>query len=319
MNELNELMLNFIDYVKNIKSRSKVWERYYFHIKNLIKFLIIERWNIKAEDIELTDILSFLNRYKVKKMQSWPTVWQYPTRNSLYNYIVSIRMFFKYLTMIWTKLKFNWEQIPIFKMEEARREPMSKEDYELLHNAPVFYNDLDRQDIIWRDQLIFEIPRETGLRIAELSRLKFEHFHNENRQFQIEVKWGRYESVFYSEKLRNKVLRYEEFVRKKYKFINIEHLFFCMWQKEKWKPMTSRLLGMTVTDCVKKLKKDWRLDKNKKLSLHMMRHSFAMRCVYSGLSQQATTALMRHKDPKITLHYYHLNNKRLLNQYDMIN
>jgi hypothetical protein len=28
---------------------------------------------------------------------------------------------------------------------------------------------------------------------------------------------------------------------------------------------------------------------------------------------------MRHKDPKITLHYYHMNDSRLLEQYDSIN
>jgi hypothetical protein len=46
-------------------------------------------------------------------------------------------------------------------MEDVRREPMKKEDYELLHSAPLMYNDSDRQDIILRDTLMFEIPRET--------------------------------------------------------------------------------------------------------------------------------------------------------------
>ena len=68
----------------------------------------------------------------------------------------------------------------------------------------------------------------------------------------------------------------------------------------------------------KKMKKDWLIAENKKMCLHQERHSFAMRCVYSWLSQQATTALMRHKDPKITLHYYHMDDTRLLNQYDLI-
>ena len=66
------------------------------------------------------------------------------------------------------------------------------------------------------------------------------------------------------------------------------------------------------------MQKDGMIPPNKRLTLHMERHSFAMRCVYSWLSQQATTQLMRHKDPKITLHYYHMNDTRLLNQYDLI-
>ncbi|MBO7694890.1 MAG: hypothetical protein J6T10_19920 [Methanobrevibacter sp.] len=46
-------------------------------------------------------------------------------------------------------------------MDDIKREPMKKEDYEMLRNAPLLYNDLDRQDIILRDQLLLEILRET--------------------------------------------------------------------------------------------------------------------------------------------------------------
>lgn len=319
MNELTQLLYSFIDFSKNIKNRSLAYQRYFYHVRKFNQYMIVKRWyTVKPEDIELTDILEYLNVYKTSKITVWPKSWEYPSRNALYNHIVSIRMFFKYITIVWRKLKFNWEQIPIFKMEDVRREPMKKEDYELLHSAPLMYNDSDRQDIILRDTLMFEIPRETWLRRAELSRLKFEHFHTENRQFEIEVKWWRMESVFFSEHLRKKVLEYEEVVRKKYKFHDIEYLFFYMGQKEIWKHMTPKVIWITVRTYVKKLKKDWKVDMNKKLCLHQERHSFAMRCVYSGLSQQATTQLMRHKDPKITLHYYHLNDSRLKNQYDKI-
>lgn len=318
MTNLFTLLANFIDFEKNVKNRSLVYQRHYYTIRKLINYLIELKWNLNVEDIELVDVLNFLNHYKVTKSKFWPKAWNYPSRSSLYNVIVSIRMFFRYATIIWKKIKFNREQIPAIKMEAIKREPMGKEDFEMLRIAPLLYNDLDRQDIILRDQLIFEIPWETGLRRAELTRLKFEHFHTNNRQFKIEVKWGRFENVFFSEKLRNKILKYEQIVLNKYRFFNPEYLFFYMWQKDIGKQMTPRCIGIVVLDYVKKLKSDWKLSENKKLSLHMERHSFAMKCVYSGLSQQATTALMRHKDPKITLHYYHMNDEWLLNQYDLI-
>lgn len=322
MNEMKELMLNFIDFEKNIKNHSNVRQRYYYHLRMLNEYLIFEKWaNVQVEDIELTDILDFLNKYKLHKIQHWPTSWKYPSINAVYNMIVSIRMFFRYCNIIWKHLRFNREQIPICKMEDVKREPMKKEDYEILYKAPILYNDLDRQDVILRDRLIFQIPRETGLRRAELTRLKFEHFHSPNRQFQIEVKWWRYESVFFSERLQKKVFEYEDVIRKKYRWYkDMEYLFFYMSQKQvdKWRQMSPKVLWLIVWDYVKKLKKDWLIPENKKLCLHQERHSFAMRCVYSWLSQQATTQLMRHKDPKITLHYYHLNDTRLKNQYDLI-
>lgn len=318
MNELSQLLFDFIDYEKNIKNRSLCHVRYYYHIRKLNNYIITIKWNISPEEIEISDILQYLNYYKTKKSTTWPNLWKYPSRNALYNNIVSIRMFFKYLTLIWRKLRFNREQIPIFRMDEVQREPMSKEDYELLKQATIIYNKSDRLDIILRDQLLFEIPRETGLRRDEIVRCRFEDFYNQNRQFKILVKWGRYENVFFSERLRNKILRYENIVKQKYKWHEIEYLFFYMGQKDKWKRMSWKVAWIIVRNYVKKLKADWKIPKDKKLSLHMERHSFAMKCVYSGLSQQATTALMRHKDPKITLHYYHMNDERLLNQYDLI-
>ena len=50
----------------------------------------------------------------------------------------------------------------------------------------------------------------------------------------------------------------------------------------------------------------------------MERHSFATNCVLSGLSQQATTKLMRHRNPTTTLRYYHLDNKWIKSEYDKI-
>lgn len=320
MKNILEAINNFVNFYQNLKSESLIYKRYYYHNKKLYEYLILKKWNwIGIEDIELVDVLNFFNYYKTSKTTTWPRKWELPTRNSLYNMVVSVRMFFRYLAMIGLKLKFNWEQIPIFRMEDIKREPMSKEDYEILRQAPILYHDPDRKDIILRDQLIFDIPRETWLRRAELVQLKFEDFHNENRQFKILVKWWRYESVFFSESLQKKVLKYEEIVREKYKFHeNLEYLFFYMWNKQKWQHIRPASLWWIVKDYVRRLKEDWRISKDKKLCLHMERHSFAMKCVYSWLSQQATTALMRHKDPKITLHYYHLNDSWLLNQYDLI-
>ena len=316
---MNELILQFIDYEKNILNHSNIWELRYYALRKLDLFLRERLWkNYQIEDIQLTDILDYLLKYKVSKMRTWPNIWKYPSRNAQYNVITAIRMFCKYLALIWKRLNFNWEQIPITKMEEKVRQPMSEEDYQLLLQATVLYNKSDRLDIILRDQLLFEIPRETWLRRNEIVRCKFEDFHNQNRQFKILVKWGRYENVFFSERLKNKILRYENIVKQKYRIYDIEYLFFYMGQKDIWKKMTWKVAWIIVGNYVKKLKADWKIPEDKKLSLHMERHSFAMKCVYSGLSQQATTQLMRHKDPKITMYYYHMNDERLLNQYDRI-
>lgn len=316
---MKELILQYAEYERNVLNHS-VWKLRYYFLRRLDLYLRDVKWGgYQVEDIQLIDVLNYITKYRLSKIENGPNIGKYPTNNSQYNIVISIRMFFKYLALIGKRLNFNWEQIPIIKLEEKVRQPMSREDYELLLQATILYNDSDRQDIILRDQLLFEIPWETWLRRNEIVRCKFEDFHNSNRQFKVLVKWGRYENVFFSKRLQQKVFRYEELVRKKYRWHeDIEYLFFYMGQKDKWKKLSWKVAWIIVSNYVKKLKAAWKIPADKKLSLHMERHSFAMKCVYSGLSQQATTQLMRHKDPKITMYYYHMNDEWLLNQYDLI-
>lgn len=314
MNILN-ILQDRRHYERDVKNHNS--ENYRFALVRVFVRWLIAKWITAVENIELTDIIAYLIKYKNTPITAqWTSKGKLPTRNAEYNVISAIRNFFKYCCIIWKRLKFNWEQIPIFRQDDIKREPMSKEDYDLLHEAIRKYS--KSEEIRIRDELMIEIPRETGLRKSELVRLRFIDFHNKNRQCRVLVKWNRYESVFYSEKLQKKVLKYENILNEKYKILDIDKIFICLGQKEKWKEISSWLLWKHYRLLVKRMEADWMIPKWKKLSLHMERHSFAMNCVYSWLSQQATTALMRHKDPKITLHYYHMNDTRLLNQYDLI-
>lgn len=315
MNIFIDIINSWRDYEKEFKNHNS-WEYRYCMVRCFIKWLnsINKKY---IEEIELADIINYIIYYKTTPIEKKCNQnWKYPSRNAEYNVICAIRTFFKYCCTIWIKLKFNWEQIPLFKQDEVKREPMSNEDFELLHTAIRLYS--KSEEIRLRDELMIEIPWETWLRRTEITRIKFKDFYNENRQFRILVKWNRYESVFFSENLKRKVLKYENLLNEKYKYLDIEYIFICLWQKDKGKIMTSDLLWHHFRLLVKKMELNGLISKWKKLSLHQERHSFAMRCVYSWLSQQATTQLMRHKDPKITMHYYHLNDTRLLNQYDMI-
>ncbi len=311
MNEFNDVLQQRRDYEENVRNHNSYINRFYI-IRNFWKYLVSIKPQFKLEEIELYEIIQYLVYYRTHKNCRWTI----PSRSWEYNVICAIRCFFKFCNMIWMKMRFNREQIPMFKQEPVKREPMSEEDYQLMHTAIRLFS--KSEEIRLRDELMIEIPRETWLRKSEIVRCKFKDFHNENRQFKVLVKWNRYESVFFSEKLQKKVFEYEKLLNQKYKHLDIEKLFVCLWQKEKWKEISSHLLWKHFLLIVKRMKKEWMIPNNKKLCLHQERHSFAMRCVYSWLSQQATTRLMRHTDPKITLHYYHLNDSRLLDQYDSI-
>lgn len=292
-----------------------MWEARYYTLKRFDKFLSkIYGDAYTVFDIKLQDILDFISHERRTPITTWHKVWKYPWPSAILNKLISIRMFFKYLSMIWNKLSFNWEQIPIYKCPNKKREPMKKEDYEKLRKATYLYADSHLESI--RDELLVAIPWETWLRRAEIVRVRFDDFKNENRQFQILVKWGRYENVFFSESLKNKVLEFEIALKKKYPFTIWTYVISHIKVRDRWRAFTPERASMTLHKYVKILQEKWEIGNN--VTLHMARHSFAMRCVFSGISQQATMQLMRHKDPKSTLQYYHLNDTRLRWQFDKI-
>lgn len=310
-----ELINQYTNYERDVMNHSLIWESRYYTLKRFNAFLI-KKYNggYTVFDVKLQDILDFITHEKHTPITTGHKHWKYPWPSAIFNKIVAIRMFFKYLNMIWEKISFNWEQIPMYKMPDKKREPMKKEDYEKLRVAPYLYADSYLEAV--RDELLIEIPWETWLRRAEIVRVKFEDFKNENRQFQILVKGWRYENVFFSEWLRKKVLKFEKELKKKYPYTIRTYVISHIKIRDRGRQFPPEKASMTLHKYVRILQEKWELDRD--VTLHMARHSFAMRCVYSGISQQATMQLMRHKDPKSTLQYYHLNDTRLKNQYDLI-
>lgn len=312
---MNELILQYADYERDVLNHSNIWELRYYILRKLDLFLRERKWNsFTIYDIELQDILAFITKLKRTPITTWNNIWWFIWASTVSNYLNSLRMFFKYLNSIWYRLKFNREQIPVYKVQANKREPMSKEDYEKLRMAPLLYAD---SYLEWlRDQLLIDIPRETWLRRAEIVRIKFEDFHTDKRQFQILVKWGRYENLFFSNHLKERVLEYERKLKLRFPRIIWTYVFSHLKIRDRGRQFTPERASTITHQYVKILQEKWELDKN--ITLHQARHSFAMRCVYSGLSQQATMQLMRHKSWQSTLHYYHLNDTWLQEQYDMI-
>lgn len=309
------LILQYRDFERDVLNHWTICISKYYHLRKLELYLKEKKWDFTIYDIELQDILSFITKLKTTPIANrWHKNGKYLCEGSIFIYLCDIRMFFKYLNILWYKLKFNWEQIPIYKCPDKKREPMNKGDYEKLRIAPLLYADSYLEWI--RDQLLIDIPRETWLRRAEIVRLKFEDFHQNGRQFQVLVKWGRYENVFVSEQLKNRILNFEKQLKIAYPYIVWNYVISHIKIRDRWRWFTPDMASLVVHKYVKILQDRGEL--NKHLTLHQTRHSFAMRCVYSGLSQQATMKLMRHKHPESTLQYYHLNDNRLQNQFDMI-
>jgi site-specific recombinase XerD len=114
------------------------------------------------------------------------------------------------------------------------------------------------------------------------------------------------------------VLHYESDLKEFTKDRPVENdfLFIGLDNKNRWKPLACKYVNFIFNKYSAHLIEEWKIQR--KLHPHMERHAFATNCVYAWLSQQATTRLMRHRDPKTTENYYHMNDTRLKSQFDMI-
>lgn len=304
------LLYDFLQYSKDINYRSSdTLNHYKYDTLNFIEYVKFkkQKLNVNIEEILITDCIERLETYKENRKVS---------RNTLSILSNSIRQYFRYCAMIWKKLQFNIEQIPIIKKERKPYDMMKKDEYETFIEAPLL---LEQTPIIAeRNQLLIEVPYRTWLRRSEILRCKFADFHNENRQFMLEWKGGYYDRVFFTEDLRKKVLQFEENLKEyiKNRPFELEYVFVGLDNKNRWKPLNPCHVNTIFRKYSNNLIEAGKITRN--LHPHMERHSFATNCVYSWLSQQATTRLMRHRDPKTTENYYHMNDTRLKSEFDKI-
>lgn len=307
---MKNLIFDFLQYAKDIHYRTNdVLNHYKYDLLNMHQYILYKKWEfqINVENITMQDCVSWIETYKENRKVS---------RNTIAWKANSLRQFFKYCATMGYKLQFNVEQLPIIKKERKPYDMMNKDEYEIFLKAPMLYEEIPI--IAQRNELLIEIPYKTWLRRAEILRCKFEHFHSWNRQFQILWKGGYYDRVFFTPELWEKVLQYEANLKEytKKRPIKSDFLFIGLDNKNRWRQLAPKYINLVFNKYSEKLIEEWKL--KRRLHPHMERHAFATNCVYAWLSQQATTRLMRHRDPKTTEWYYHMNDTWLKSQFDMI-
>lgn len=314
---MKTLIKEYCNYAKNVLWRTDdVVNHHYYNLNQFYEFVALEQgfW-VHIDQVTLKHCLDFLAHYRSTPIQSWPNQWKLPKQNTICEKSKSLRVFFQYLRAIGEPW-FNREMIPKLAKTRDTIDMIKPEEYQIFRQAPLRYE--EKKVLALRNQLLIDIPYTMGLRRAEILRCTFENFHAPNRQFNILGKWGYIDATFFTEELRTLVYTYEETLKAftKYRKIESDLLFVWLDNKNRGKPLgvkyVNRLYHKYSIALIKE-GKIWR-----KITTHMGRHSFATNCVFAGVSQQATTKLMRHRDPKTTQRYYHLNNDWLRREFDKL-
>lgn len=314
MENLTKLMRQFLEYCEVERGRATKTIGNYQHY--LTRFL---RWAEKngvknPEDIDLNKVKQyrmFLNRLGTdgkKKCSSnvrlAKTTVIEKTAKSLnkktQNYhIIALRAFLKYLA------KQNIKSLSAEKIELAREEDrqinfLEEDELERLLSAP---NNPKNKIIELRDKAILEVLFSTGLRVSELVNLNRDKINLGKQEFSVMGKGGKVRVVFLSDRAQKSLNTYLSARKDKGKAA------FIRFAQVKNKESSQHLTPRSVQRIIKKYA--LKAGITKKVTPHVLRHSFGTDLLRSGADLRAVQQLLGHSSITTTQIYTHVTDSHL--------
>ena len=287
-----ELKQQFLEYIEIEKGRSPKTVRNYNHY--LSRF--ISQMKIKtAEDVTSPVVREFrlwLNRQDNFRKEERGTL-KKKTQNY---YLIALRAFLKFLAKRGVK-SMPPEQIELAKVGERHIDLISGDELNRLLSAP------DGKDLrSLRDKAILELLFSTGLRVSELCSLTRDMDFDAD-SFSVRGKGEKIRVVFISDEARRSVKAYLA------KRADVDDALFIRLNREASKESNLRLDPRSVQRIVKY----WAIKAgiSKKVTPHVVRHSFATDLLHNGADLRAVQLLLGHSNISTTQIYTHVADSEL--------
>ena len=272
MYKLDQLKKEFLEYLEIEKGRAvKTVENYDRYLKKFFLFAKIGDPRDISEDV-VRKYRLYLNRASLDK-------------NTQNYYVIALRMFLKYLAKRNIE-SLDAEKIELAKLPQRELDLLSSEDLERLLDAPK-----GTSAKILRDKAILELFFSTGLRISELCNLKIDDVNLKRDEFSVRGKGGKIRVVFLSDRAKTAIQNYLE------KRGNVEN--------DQLFPMTPR----SIQRMIKKYAIAAGI--SKKVTPHVLRHSFATDLLQNGADLRSVQAMLGHANISTTQIYTHFTDKQL--------
>lgn len=156
-----------------------------------------------------------------------------------------------------------------------------------------------------RDKAVFELLYATGLRISELTSLKWSDVNLEACLLRVLGKGKKERIVPFHQTAKTILLQYGAAAREKFKTVN-DYIFL----NNRGKPITPRAIEMIVQDSYNKI-----MDTKKHVYPHLFRHSFATHLLQRGANLRIIQELLGHSSLGTTEKYTSLKYEDLLHVY----
>lgn len=286
MNNLDK----YIDYLLYEKAYSKhTILNYKDDILEYLDFLKLEE--LEYENIVYEDLRYYLVYLKDKKKNS---------NSSIDRKISALRGFYKYLV----NLKIL--EVNLFDIVNGPKKEKKLPRYFEYNELEELFNSVDISSVIGRrDRLILELLYATGVRVSEMVEIKVSDIDISNRNINIIGKGNKERIVKFGEYCLDAINDYLDNSYNKLNINNINYLFL----NSRGSKLTDRGVRYILDNLIKKT------SLNKKISPHMLRHSFATHLLNNGADLLTVQKLLGHESIKATQVYTHVSTDRLKEVY----
>lgn len=295
---LTELKREFLEYLEIEKGRSILtivnYDRY---LTRFLEYSKIEDPKKLTETL-VREYRLWLNRQPGTKTGRQTDTLKRKTQNY---YLIALRAFLKYLRKRGVE-SLNPEHIELAKVSERSLDLISSNELTRLMEAP------DKRSIRGlRDSAILELLFSTGLRVSELCALSIEDIDLSRDEFSVRGKGDKVRVVFLSDTAREAIRAYLK-ERK-----DFDDALFVQYgkntQQESVKNKDLRLTPRSVQRIIKRYATIAGI--TRKVTPHVIRHSFATDLLSNGADLRSVQALLGHANIGTTQIYTHVTDKHL--------
>ena len=291
---LEELKRQFLEYLEIERGRSvKTVENYDRYLSRFFSFAKVRLPRDLTEE-QVREFRLYLNRQGGTKVGGRLETMKRRTQNY---YLIALRAFLKFLRKRGVE-SLSPERIELAKVPERSLDLISSVELERLMDAPA-KDTLEGK----RDRAILELLFSTGLRISELCSLSTDDIDLSRDEFSVRGKGDKIRVVFISDEARSAIKEY--LAGRK----DMDDALFVRYGKKAHVGEDARITPRTV----QRLLKHYAVKAGitRKVTPHVIRHSFATDLLSNGADLRSVQALLGHANIGTTQIYTHVTDAHL--------
>lgn len=294
MKDLAELKRQFLEYLEIERGRSvKTVENYDRYLERFFEFAKVKKTTDLSEE-QIREFRLYLNRQPGTKVGGRVEPMKRRTQNY---YLIALRAFLKFLRKRGVEA-LSPERIELAKVPQRSIDLISPKELKRLMEAP------DTKTLEGkRDYAILELLFSTGLRISELCALSTDDVDLTRDEFSVRGKGDKIRVVFLSDKAKKAVQDYVTHRK------DMDDALFVRYGRKAKKGDDLRIHPRAVQRLLKKYAAHAGI--TRKVTPHVIRHSFATDLLSNGADLRSVQALLGHANIGTTQVYTHVTDKHL--------